>query len=140
MIRGGGDGCLEKFPAQGEIAAGEQTGAQIACNLFFFDDANRLAPDGDPLHRPGRQQRGVPAFRPLLRAIHQKQRKSSAGRKPHDVTRMFKMLPNSAKPKCPSMLLEPDLGHQGMQEFDRHRRRVSVQRRIEGRQQFAIVY
>ncbi len=32
------------------------------------------------------------AFRPLLKVIHQKQRKSNAGRKPHDVTLMFKML------------------------------------------------
>ena len=31
-------------------------------------------------------------FRPLLKVIHQKQRKSNAGRKPHDVTLMFKML------------------------------------------------
>jgi hypothetical protein len=30
------------------------------------------------------------AFRPLLKVIHQKQRKSNAGRKPHDVTLMFK--------------------------------------------------
>ncbi len=32
------------------------------------------------------------AFRPLLKVIHQKQRKSNAGRKPHDVTLMFKIL------------------------------------------------
>ena len=32
------------------------------------------------------------AFRPLFNVIHQKQRKSNAGRKPHDVTLMFKML------------------------------------------------
>jgi len=31
-------------------------------------------------------------FRPLLKVIHQKQRKSNAERKPHDVTLMFKML------------------------------------------------
>jgi transposase, IS5 family len=32
------------------------------------------------------------AFRPLLKVIHRKQRRSNAGRKPHDVTLMFKML------------------------------------------------
>ena len=31
-------------------------------------------------------------FRPLLKVIHQKQRKSNAGRKPHDVSLMFKVL------------------------------------------------
>ena len=30
-------------------------------------------------------------FHPLLKAIHQKQRKSPAGRKPHDMTLVFKM-------------------------------------------------
>ena len=35
---------------------------------------------------------GWKAFRPLLKVIHQRQRKSNAGRKPHDVTLMFKML------------------------------------------------
>ena len=60
----------------------------------FFDDEDRLAKLeklGDPLP----QLDSIvdwQAFRPLLKIIHQKQRKSNAGRKPHDVTLMFKML------------------------------------------------
>jgi len=60
----------------------------------FFDQEDRLAKLeklGDPLPRLDRIV-DWQAFRPLLKVIHQKQRKSSAGRKPHDVTLMFKML------------------------------------------------
>lgn len=60
----------------------------------FFDDEDRLAKLeklGDPLPRLDSIV-DWRAFRPLLKAIHQKQRKSNAGRKPHDVTLMFKML------------------------------------------------
>ena len=60
----------------------------------FFDQEVRLAKLeklGDPLPRLDSIVDWM-AFRPLLKVIHQKQRKSSAGRKPHDVTLMFKML------------------------------------------------
>ena len=60
----------------------------------FFDDEDRLAKLeklGDPLPRLDSVV-DLKAFRPLLKVIHQKQRKSNAGRKPHDVTLMFKML------------------------------------------------
>ena len=60
----------------------------------FFDDEDRLAKLeklGDPLPRLDSIV-DWQAFRPLLKVIHQKQRKSNAGRKPHDVTLMFKML------------------------------------------------
>ena len=60
----------------------------------FFDEEDRLAKLeklGDPLS----QMDSIvdwKAFRPLLKKIHDKQRKSNAGRKPYDVTVMFKML------------------------------------------------
>ena len=60
----------------------------------FFDDEDRLAKLeklGDPLPRLDSIV-DWQAFRPLLKVIHQKQRKNNAGRKPHDVTLMFKML------------------------------------------------
>jgi IS5 family transposase len=60
----------------------------------FFDQEDRLAKLeklGDPLPRLDSIV-DWQTFRPLLKAIHQKQRKSKAGRKPHDVTLMFKML------------------------------------------------
>jgi IS5 family transposase len=60
----------------------------------FFDDEDRLAKLeklGDPLPRLDSIV-DWKTFRPLLKVIHQKQRKSNAGRKPHDVTLMFKML------------------------------------------------
>ncbi|MCB0257013.1 MAG: transposase, partial [Anaerolineae bacterium] len=60
----------------------------------FFDDEDRLAKLeklGDPLPRLDSIV-DWQAFRPLLTIIHQNQRKSNAGRKPHDVTLMFKML------------------------------------------------
>ena len=60
----------------------------------FFDQEDRLArleKLGDPLPRPDSIV-DWRAFRPLLQVIHQKQRNSGAGRKPHDVTLMFKML------------------------------------------------
>ena len=60
----------------------------------FFDDEDRLAKLeklGDPLPRLDSIV-DWQAFRPLLKVIHDKQRKSNAGRKPHDVTLMFKML------------------------------------------------
>lgn len=60
----------------------------------FFDDEdrlNKLESLGDPLPRLDATV-DWPAFRPILKVIHQKQRKSNAGRKPHDVTLMFKML------------------------------------------------
>ena len=60
----------------------------------FFDDEDRLAKLeklGDPLPRLDSIV-DWSTFRPLLKVIHQKQRKSNAGRKPHDVTLMFKML------------------------------------------------
>ncbi|MGD8556761.1 MAG: IS5 family transposase [Chromatiales bacterium] len=60
----------------------------------FFDQEDRLAKLeklGDPLPRLDSIV-DWKAFRPLLKVIHQKQRKSNAGRKPHDVTLMFKML------------------------------------------------
>ena len=60
----------------------------------FFDDEDRLAKLeklGDPLPRLDSIV-DWKDFRPLLKVIHQKQRKSNAGRKPHDVTLMFMML------------------------------------------------
>ena len=60
----------------------------------FFDQEDRLAKlekIGDPLPRLDSIV-DWQAFRPLLKVIHQKQRKSNAGRKPHDVALMFKML------------------------------------------------
>ena len=60
----------------------------------FFDQEDRLTKLeklGDPLPRL-ESIVDWPAFRPLLKVIHQKQHKSNAGRKPHDVTLMFKML------------------------------------------------
>ena len=60
----------------------------------FFDDEDRLIKLeklGDPLPRLDSIV-DWQAFRPLLKVIHQKQRKSNAGRKPHDVTLMFKLL------------------------------------------------
>jgi IS5 family transposase len=60
----------------------------------FFDQENRLAELeklGDPLPRLDRIV-DWDAFKPLLKQIHQKPRKSKAGRKPWDPVRMFKML------------------------------------------------
>jgi len=60
----------------------------------FFDQENRLAELeklGDPLPRLDRIV-DWDAFKPLLKKIHQKPRKSNAGRKPWDLVRMFKML------------------------------------------------
>ncbi len=60
----------------------------------FFDQENRLAELeklGDPLPRLDRIV-DWDAFKPLLKKIHQKPRKSNAGRKPWDPVRMFKML------------------------------------------------
>ena len=60
----------------------------------FFDQEDRLAKLeklGDPLPRLDSIM-DWQAFRPLLKTVHQKPRKSNAGRKPHDVTLMFKML------------------------------------------------
>jgi hypothetical protein len=60
----------------------------------FFDHEDQLTKLeklGDPLPRLDSIVDWA-AFRPLLKVIHQKQRKSNAGRKPHDVALMFKML------------------------------------------------
>ena len=60
----------------------------------FFDQEDRLArleKLGDPLSRLDSIV-DWQGFRPLLKVIHHEQRKSNAGRKPHDVTLMFKML------------------------------------------------
>jgi len=60
----------------------------------FFDPENRLAELerlGDPLVRLD-QIVDWDVFKPLLKRIHQKPRKSNAGRKPWDPVRMFKML------------------------------------------------
>ena len=60
----------------------------------FFDDEDRLAKLeklGDPLPRLDSIV-DWQAFRPLLQVIHKKDRKSKAGRKPHDVILMFKLL------------------------------------------------
>ena len=60
----------------------------------FFDQEGqltRLEKLGDPLPRLDSIV-DWQALRFLLKVIHQKQRKSNAGRKPHDVTLMFKML------------------------------------------------
>lgn len=56
----------------------------------FFDQEDRLTKLGDPLPRRDSIV-DWKSFRPLLKLIHQKQRKNMAGRKPHDVTLMFKM-------------------------------------------------
>ena len=60
----------------------------------FFDQEDRLTKLeklGDPL--PWLDSIvDWKVFRPLLKVIHQKQRRSNAGSKPHDVTLMFKML------------------------------------------------
>ncbi len=64
----------------------------------FFDDEDRLAKLeklGDSLPRLDSIV-DWQAFRPLLTVIHDKQRKSKAGRKPYDVTLMFKMLVRQA--------------------------------------------
>ncbi|WP_165741852.1 IS5 family transposase, partial [Candidatus Thiosymbion oneisti] len=60
----------------------------------FFDIENRLqsiSQLGDPLER---LTAAIPweCFRPLLEPVHEKERKSKAGRKPFDVVLMFKML------------------------------------------------
>jgi len=60
----------------------------------FFDTENRLAELeklGDPLPRLDRIV-DWESFKPLLKKIHQKPRKSNAGRKPWDPVQMFKML------------------------------------------------
>ena len=67
----------------------------------FFDHEYRLSKLDDP--RP-RLDSIVdwPAFHPLPRVIHQEQRKSPAGRKPHDVTLMFSKRPGNCgtSPTC----------------------------------------
>ena len=55
------------------------------------DRLTQLEKLGDPLPRLDSSV-DWSTFRPLLKVIHQKQRTSNAGRKPHDVTLMFKML------------------------------------------------
>jgi IS5 family transposase len=60
----------------------------------FFDVENRLqsvSKMGDPLERLAQV---IPweSFRPLLLQVHEKERKSNAGRKPLDVVLMFKAL------------------------------------------------
>ena len=60
----------------------------------FFDVENRLqslSKMGDPLERLAVV---IPweSFRPLLAEVHEKERKSNAGRKPIDVVLMFKAL------------------------------------------------
>jgi transposase, IS5 family len=60
----------------------------------FFDIEQRLesiSRMGDPLERLGAE---IPweLFRPLLDKVHEKERKSAAGRKPFDVVLMFKVL------------------------------------------------
>jgi hypothetical protein len=60
----------------------------------FFDVENRLqsvSTMGDPLERLAA---AIPweNFRPLLARVHEKERKSDAGRKPIDVVLMFKVL------------------------------------------------
>jgi len=60
----------------------------------FFDQENRLAQLeklGDPLPRLDSIV-DWNDFKPLLKKIHQKKRKSKAGRKPYDTILMFKML------------------------------------------------
>ena len=60
----------------------------------FFDQEDRLAQLeklGDPLPRLDSIVDWY-TFKPLLKVIHQKQRKSKAGRKPYDTILMFKML------------------------------------------------
>lgn len=64
----------------------------------FLDDEDRVAKlekPGDPLHRLDSMVDSQ-AFRPLPRVIHQKQRKTNAARKAHDVTLAFKMLVSQA--------------------------------------------
>jgi hypothetical protein len=60
----------------------------------FFDVENRLqsvSKMGDPLERLAA---AIPweSFRPLLAQVHEKERKSNAGRKPLDVILMFTVL------------------------------------------------
>ena len=60
----------------------------------FFDVEDRLqsvSKMGDPLERLAAT---IPweSFRPLLARVHEKERKSNAGRKPIDVVLMFKVL------------------------------------------------
>ena len=60
----------------------------------FFDVENRLqsvSKMGDPLERLAAT---IPweSFRPMLEKVHEKERKSNAGRKPIDVVLMFKAL------------------------------------------------
>jgi IS5 family transposase len=60
----------------------------------FFDQENRLAQLeklGDPLPRL-ESIVDWNDFKPLLKKVHQKKRKSNAGRKPYDTILMFKML------------------------------------------------
>ena len=60
----------------------------------FFDLEDRheiLEKLGDPLPKLSALV-DWDGFRPLLNRIHQKERKSSAGRKPYDVVLMFKIL------------------------------------------------
>ena len=57
----------------------------------FFDQEDRLTKLGDALPRLDSIV-DWSTFRPLLKVIHQMQRKSNAGCEPHDVTLMFKML------------------------------------------------
>ena len=60
----------------------------------FFDQENRLAQLeklGDPLPRLDSIV-DWDEFKPILKVIYQKKRKSNAGRKPWDTVLMFKML------------------------------------------------
>ena len=59
----------------------------------FFDQDDRLA-KLDKLSDPLPRLDSIVDWKALrpLKVIHQKQRKSKAGRKPHEVTLMFKML------------------------------------------------
>ncbi len=60
----------------------------------FFGQEDRLA-RSEKLDDPLPRRDSIvdwQAFRPPLQVIQQKHRKSNAGRKPHDVTLMFKML------------------------------------------------
>ncbi len=60
----------------------------------FLDDEDRLAKLEKPSDPLSRLDSIVDwqAFRPLLKVIHQRRRKSPAGSKPHDATLMFEML------------------------------------------------
>ena len=60
----------------------------------FFDFEQRLDQlntHGNPL-RTLEEAIDFEAFRPILKRVRDKRRKSNAGRKPHDVILMFKML------------------------------------------------